>query len=353
MSMLMQIPPVKLELGVAGYFIFEKFKSDANGDEIPGTRERLAEFKNLITNTGLNAIFTSETTANQYFGYSCAIGSGNNPPAVTNTDLQSYLIYVADDTSGNSGKPSALQTSGYAPDNTYVWRRWCFRFADGLAAFNNIQEVGIYARGRAGSPQRPNVLCSRALILDSGGNPTSISILPDETLDIYYEFRFYPPADVTGTITLNGVDYPYNIRPIDFNNDTWNAWGYGTSTASGLRGIRNDLQGGSYWAGNTSSAAFYASANQTLYPKEQRADSVWGATYGAAVATRSTYVTDSFTRTITIPMSLTECNVPGGVGSLFYSTGIGAYKITFTGAKVPKTASFKWTQAFVFTIARR
>ena len=54
----------------------------------------------------------------------------------------------------------------------------------------------------------------RALILDGGGSPTTLTILSDETLDVTYTIRVYPPTtDVTGSITLDGVSYGYTIRP--------------------------------------------------------------------------------------------------------------------------------------------
>lgn len=353
MNMLVKPEPIQIECGIAGYFTFEAFKADNNGNEIPGTRRKVAEFKNLITNTGLNAML-DRSSGKQYYGYNCAIGSGNTPPTVTDSALQSFLVYVGSGSSGNSGKPTALQSRGYAADGTYSYYRYCFRFADGLAAYNNIQEVGIFAQGTGGSPVRPNVLCSRALILDGNGNPTSIAIQSDETLDIYYEIRFYPPStDVVGSITLNGVNYPYNIRPIDFLLSQWSAWDTGIADTAGLYGLDTSLPGQNRWSNSYYSYGILASENQTLYPKEQSAYSIWGNTSNPESWTLKAYVANSFTRTGTMLFNLTNGNFTNGIGSVFFSCGLGGYKLTFTGARVPKTNQLKWTQDFVFTVARR
>lgn len=352
MNMMKKPEPLLLECGIAGYFTFEAFKQDADGNEIAGTRRKVAEFKNLITNTGLNCLLSKDISGRNTYGYNCAIGSGNQTPTVTDTALQSFLVYVGQGTSGNSGKPYDLQTSGYAADSSYTWRRWVFRFADGLAAYNNIQEVGIFAAGMASSPTRPNIMCSRALILDSGGNPTSIAIQPDETLDIYYEIRYYPPAEVTGSITLNGVSYDYNIRPIDFLPAQYNAWQTGTGDTGGMTALDTSIMGQQRWSSYYQTSVF-ASPVQTLYPKEQNASAIWGNVENAQSWTLKPYVDNSFTRTGTILFNLPQGNVPGGVGSLFISAGLGGYKITFTNAKVPKTNQFKWSQDVIFTVARR
>lgn len=352
MSTMKKLPPLLLECGVAGFFTFEVFKQDEDGDEIAGTRRKVAEFKNLITNTGLNCILSKEVSGRNAYGYSCSIGSGNQTPTFTDSQLQAYLVDVGNNTSGNSGKPYDLQSTGYAPDLSYSWCRMVFRFADGLAAYNNIQEVGIFASGRSGSPSRPNVLCSRALILDSGGNPTSIAIQPDETLDIYYEIRFYPPAGVTGTITLNGVSYDYDLRPIDFQDSQYSAWRTGVYSTDTLVALDTGIQGQQRWSSYYQTSVF-ASPNQTLYPKEQNASAIWGNVENAQAWSLKPYVDGSFTRTGTILFNLQQGNVPGGVGSLFFSCGLGGYKLTFTSGKVPKTNQLKWSQGIIFTVARR
>lgn len=347
--------PIKIEAEVEGYFTFYAYKRDSRGREIRGTRRKLAEFKNLITNTGLNALLTPDVSDNQDFGFWCAIGSGNQTPTVTDTQLQSYLQHVGANSSGNNGKPSELYTRGYAPDLSYTFYRWGFRFADGYAAFNNIQEVAIYSRGTETTPPyRPNVMGSRALILDQVGQPTSIAVQPDETLDIYYEIRFYPPTDdVTGSIVLNGVSYPYTIRPIDYNATQYNAWCDAVGNSSGLLGFfRNNLSSAA-WASNYYGYNVYVLGDQNLYPRSQIASSLGSSNEAPQSVTKKTYVANSFQRAATILFNLQHGNIAGGIGSLLVSTYLGAYKITFTGAKVPKNNNFKWSQDVVVSLTRR
>lgn len=143
-------------------------------------------FDNLITNQGLNRIGSD---AGIQTGIS--IGTGTTAPAFTDTALATFAAYTTTvpgggSTSGNYGAPDYI---GY--------RTFAYQFQPGQLN-GNYTEVGI---GWAS-----NVLFSRALIVDGLGAPTSISVLSDEYLTVYYELRMAPPAgDTTGSVTISGV----------------------------------------------------------------------------------------------------------------------------------------------------
>ena len=205
---------VEIKHGVTGWFKFEAVKAD-------GTRRLLADwFPNLITNQGLDRMGSNL----DYLTY-CQVGSGDNTPANTDTTLETFVAA----TNNTSNDTAAAQAS--AP--YYASRTKVFRFAAGAAA-GNLSEVGIAWTNGAGS------LYSRALILDGGGLPTTITVLSDEFLDVTYQLRIYPPTvDVTGTITLDGNNYNYVLRACNvtavmpaFNT----GWG-GLGNAAGIRGI--------------------------------------------------------------------------------------------------------------------
>jgi len=72
-----------------------------------------------------------------------------------------------------------------------------FRFAaDGTERI--FSEVGVgWATG----------LYARSLLLDLLGNAAQIAVLGDESLDVIYELRMYPPlADQVSTVTTRGVE---------------------------------------------------------------------------------------------------------------------------------------------------
>lgn len=174
---------------MAGFFKLEAVRPD-------GTRRLLADwFPNIITNAGLNAIGTLST-----WMAACRVGAGSAVPSALDTNLQSHIAGTTDIRSHNV---AAQATPPYYSSATRV-----YRFAQGVAA-GNLQEIGVATQ--AGNST--GVLFSRALILDSGGSPTTITVLSDEVLDATYQVRVYPPtADVTGTVNIGGVDYDYTVR---------------------------------------------------------------------------------------------------------------------------------------------
>ncbi|HIQ53190.1 MAG TPA: hypothetical protein EYH51_08015, partial [Pseudomonas pachastrellae] len=172
-----------------GWYKFEAVRPD-------GTKRVLADwFPNLITDAGLERMASNS----DWLGY-CQVGSGNNPPNVLDTALANRV--------GSSNTAQASASGAQAEEPYFCWQRRTVRFAEGVAA-GNLSEVGM------GWTSSGN-LFSRALILDSEGNPTTITVAADEILDVTYEFRFYPRlTDVTGSVTLTGNiagTYDYVMR---------------------------------------------------------------------------------------------------------------------------------------------
>lgn len=159
-------------------------------------RER--KFKNLITNLGMNRWGGHSGTPPYRY---CHVGVGTATPNVTDTQLATF---VASSASGGSDTTSSLSESPY-----YSQRIITYIFAEG-AYDGNLTEIGVAAGTSSDSG-----LFSRALILDSEGNPTSFPIASDEQLVAYYIIRVYPPlSDATGTVTISGADYGYTARAI-------------------------------------------------------------------------------------------------------------------------------------------
>lgn len=154
----------------------------------PDGRRRLCAdwFPNLITDIGLDRF------GNADWRTYCQVGSGNSTPTVGDTGLQTL---VAATSTKNSELTSTQPSSPYYGSRTIV-----YRFATGVAA-GNLSEVGV-GWASAGS------LFSRALILDGGGSPTTITVLADETLDVTYELRIYAPeVDSAFEFEMSSVTY--------------------------------------------------------------------------------------------------------------------------------------------------
>lgn len=157
--------------------------------------------KNLILNQGLDFFGGSKGVS---INESCVIGSGNSTPAVTQTKLDA-LIAIATDTD---------TTSDYSyidkGDGLYrMWEQKKYRFT-GLGDIN-INEVGLVSTGSAAD----YYLTTRALIKDSLGAPTSISIKTGETLDIFYKIHKVidttDKAFVINVLDGSGGSVPYNV----------------------------------------------------------------------------------------------------------------------------------------------
>lgn len=192
--------------GLAGFYKFEAVGMDEYGQE--KYRRIVADwFPNLITDVGLNAIGTCTSlvqangagSASTVPGAVCKVGAGTTPPTFGDTVMESYIA-----TAGSLQASGVL--SGGAP-NYYTGVQNTYRFATGVAA-GNLSEVGM-----GNTAGNTGVLFSRALILDGSGNPTTITILSTEVLDVTYQLRSYAPQpDGSGSFVISGVTYTYVKR---------------------------------------------------------------------------------------------------------------------------------------------
>lgn len=156
-----------------------RFKLVAHkGDGVP-TKET-EWFNNIVLDAGL-ARMSVGTWIDR-----CCVGTGNTTPAVTQTALASFLA----STTSINATTTSIQTSAtpYYRSLTITWR-----FSIGVAA-GNISEVGM---GWGNT-----TLWNRALVLDANGNPTTITVLSDEYLDVVAEIREYPTLSTSGTFLL-------------------------------------------------------------------------------------------------------------------------------------------------------
>lgn len=153
----------------------------------------LADFPNLILNSGLTRLPQQGINSVGYI----QLGTGTTPPVPTDTTLAAVSkVYSATATVTDSYVPG--------PPNYYQTIR-AYRAGPGVAT-GTFSEVGIGWNSGAN-------LFSRALIVDGGGSPTTITVLSDEYLEVYYTFRFYPMlTDITGTTTISGSSYDWVLR---------------------------------------------------------------------------------------------------------------------------------------------
>lgn len=278
-------------------------------------------FPNIITDNGLNGIGTNGTS----WMTTIALGTGTATPAPSDTSLSGTVVtdttaYSA--TTGFSAGPPIYSSIIYPKV-----------FPQGVAT-GIWTEVGI---GRTSTN-----LWSRALILDGGGLPTTLTILSTDIVTIEYELRVYPSVvDVTGTRNLGGVDYNYTIRPS-------NLTAYAScSVATFVEGLLMNLP-------STGSVTYYTGTIGAVTSNPSGTTTTSGSMAVAA------YSSGSYTKTLTISSSITQGNLTGGVGAIRISLGNTSlspqgsifYQCGFTPS-IPKTNSFTMSLTFSLTWARR
>lgn len=299
-----------LQIGLTGHFLLEAVNAET------GERRFLAEFDNLITNGGLDR-FGNACVGNCVIYY-VQVGTGSTAPANTDSALANYL---AGTNRSYSYSASYGGNPTYHTEGTHYWE-----FNQGAAA-GNLSEIGV---GWAASGS----LFSRALIVDGGGSPTTITVAAIEFLAVTYKLRMYPPTtDTTGTITLDGDDYDYIIRAAHVGGAVWNSQG-----VSGL-------------ANNNGNPVFYTGDIGTITGAPAGTTAI-GALSVAA------YSSGSYKRAATVSASISQGNLSGGIRSVYFNYGAwnGANQMAWQcqfDPKIPKDNTKTLSLTFDVSWARK
>ncbi|UEW68328.1 hypothetical protein [Xanthomonas phage JUN5] len=292
---------VNVELGARGLYRLDVFKADAEGNKIGDPVKSTGWFDNLILNAGLAYWADPGDTFT-----SCQVGSGSTAPANTDTSLQTRIA-------GTSTVVSTTENvQGTAP--YYAFLRRIYEFGTGAAA-GNLSEVGV-GWGATGA-----TLFSRALIVDGGGTPTTITVLADEILQVTYEIRLYmPTGDVTGSFVSNAVTYNYTLRAANVTSTA--PWSLRYSPTFNLN--RQFFYAGAATLGAITSAPTGTSAPASSASADT---SPTGPTFNATMAA-----------------ALATANLVGGVGAVYFASSAssgesgGAWQMGFSPA-LPKDAT--------------
>lgn len=283
---------LSLPVHFEGRYVMEAVRPD-------GRRRPLASFKNLILNAGLDRI-----AANTDWIQACQVGTGTNAAANGDTALQTWL---AGTTTQNADNLSVQSSAPY-----YSERARTFRFSQGAAA-GNLTEVGIGWAVNAGS-----FLFSRARIVDGSNNPTTVTVLSDEFLDVTYIFRSYVnPSDITGTVAITGVgSIDYTIRAAQANATTYNNPPTSAVAIAGGGVVAYD--------GAIGSITSFPSGNSST----------------ATTNVGQSYTNGTYYRDLLTTFGLTQGNFPGagGIKSVLVPLQLGGFQIEFA-TRINKTSS--------------
>lgn len=240
----------------AGFSVKGRYKAIVhNGDGVP-IRET-GWGKNVLTNNGVDRMFAGDSFLQ------CVVGTGSSAPLVTDTSLDNY-----------AGKydiwHACVFNRNYAASPYYYQRIMTARFLPGTltASSINLSECGMVFTDNNGSDYTAidgsTTIHSRALFLDAGGNPVTVTLLADEYLDIIWEWTWYVMDEYTDTVTLDvdGIPTVFDIKvwpcnmaqgsgsQSDPSAQTY-SFGWGQNTGSQLfsQGIEGGSRGSMLWRG--------------------------------------------------------------------------------------------------------
>jgi len=239
-------------------------------------------FGNLITDAGVERIglvnLNGQHDVRDSILRAVRVGSGSTTPTFTDTSLDLEIASISLD--GNGYGPPYISSDGSNYTDGYMHMTVVRQFGEGAAA-GNLSEIGL---GDADN------LFSRALILDEFGSPTTITVLANEYLTVYYTLRVYiPQTDVVISahpILIDGVSTPHDItiRPNNANSyddrlssgSAGSDWSFSNTANDEPRGKVSS--GGlvaptSDRAGTASSS--YANQSYVLNSLEKYVDFVW------------------------------------------------------------------------------
>lgn len=195
---------------VQGYFKLSAVQGDDEGNPIPGTERELCDWTpNLITDNGMELLKSSG-----FLNY-LMVGSSSTAPTVADTTLGAFVT--------GKGASVGPGPSDLAPvDYPWVSAQAVCQFAKGAAA-GNLSEIGI-------GKSQTNMF-ARALIKDTSGNPTTITVTSIELLTVTYQWRVYFDLTYshTDTFVIDSVTYTTTTMVGDIDNGNavrWNEDGF-------------------------------------------------------------------------------------------------------------------------------
>ena len=178
-----------MKIGLSGHFRLEVREART------GKLKQAREFDNLITNSGLDCYGLQYNPIDF-----CYIGSGMNAPTPEDAQMGQFV-------GSTNQKLSAVRQAPESP-NWVAALTVAYRF-NANTIVGNFSEIGI---GYGSNPANGK-LWSRALIVDEGGSPSTLTIVENEYLDVYYTLYFHPPlGDASFDFQIGSTTYHVTER---------------------------------------------------------------------------------------------------------------------------------------------
>lgn len=311
---------------------------------------------NLITNAGLNYFGTDDHSIN-VMDY-LHLSSNNNEPTVN--DVQ---ILNAERVARGSRIENNFQYTDNEPYYTETVYKYIFNPTSPRRAFNAAK------LHLSPSNDTNDQVFSSALVKDSNGNPTTLSIREEETLEVIYGLRQYFDLTVsTSTMVLEidrgegVVEEIYDVkssiylpgRTDPLASEVGNGW---DGTTSELRAYILPFGNSRYsrtYGFNVSPDSMPPNPLTTRMTNIDASDGNW--TPDTAVGEKA-YIADSFKKEIIVKLYRGYGNHDTGIRTISIATSKGVFILEYTsqstGQGIPKTSYDELTLNFEMSWGRR
>lgn len=321
-----------------------KFDEDGNFLEFGEVIEETGWGKNIITTVGIDAWMVGGL--NMW----CVAGAGNSTPSESNTVLASY---AGKQTTRPITNVVTRQTDPVVGD-LYIRtvQRSTFNPGNFGASPVNIAEAGMtFGQSSLALVTASTLLFSRGLLVDGGGLPTTISVAPDEFLDIVWEFTVYVPYDSTGTVslTIDGVptNHTYYVRPHRLDGGAW-SWTANTAGATfmGLAAFTPTIG-----TGTTSTSGTFLSNGTLVAPTVSLPTTTLA--FRASTLVNAAYITGSKQRQTNGTWTLANGNAAApGVQLAVVNLGDTQWQVSYN-PPIAKTNTKQLNLSFMLSFANR
>jgi len=285
-------------------------------------------FDNLITDSGLDhlgtMLFSNVGTGSVV--YWSHLGTGTSPPSTTDTSLEAPVANgVARNGSGVTISLGQSRDNFYGEDPPRVRRTVTFTCTYPLGAIvGNLSEVGV----GPGTDSTPGELFSRARILDSMGNPTTVTATADDVVVLVYKLTVDFTGKSSGSVTVAGTTYNYET---DLSAETAYT---GANAATSVYAVNTSGNGPAQ--GNV---GYLTTMSAWVSPSTSYS---WAGSSGIATATYAAYTPGDHYRDVTVRLT-TGTGSPGIQGLRINRGNTGAlsgisWRIRFS-APIPFTSS--------------
>lgn len=316
-----------MKIGVEG-----RYKARVH-DGKGNTRVETAFGKNLYTNIAFDYFFVASRSAVNFGPYQMMVcGPDNTPPTTGDAVMGDAFNYASEFTSSVVTSTNLDPLLG--PIHRTITHTRTFPPGSLGGSPVTVAKGGIIAPVQA----TPNVaqvraapLLSAGLLVDNLGNPTTVSVLPSEYLELVWESTEYYTYDLADTFNLdiNGVPTPIDITvrpanafseasPAAFNWGALNTSNYGNvdPTFNARNGIRIGTGSGNPYIGYLASGL--SSISSYTFPTSPS-----GADRIANIAVIDTYVPGSKQLTIKLSWAPARANASPGINLLVFPLGAG------------------------------